>query len=267
MVHNEKGLKGFRPKLETLQNYSNLAEEAKETAVALMGDSASNDVIGVFYETKLENIEAGIRRLNEFSSKCWLISAITLYTMVYDQMLYQQSGLDWAEYVKQSKKRLGMEARDIAEQLSSARFFLKYHRELQRAKWNPVGSGRKLARAELAVELSGSVKQTIQHLANDTWTEFKSWYSSFKLVEGLPPPNENPRDDISVNKNGVFIKGESIVEINKNLPVEEQKRLKEYLNNIYTMIKSGYEPAIIAVYDKKEAKRLERLRDKDRQER
>lgn len=262
---SEKGKKGFRPKQESLQNYSSLADEAKETAVALMGDTASNDVIGIFYETKLEKVESGIRKLNEFSSKCWLISAITLYTLIYDQMLYQQSGLAWEDYIRESKSRLGMESRDIAEQLSSARFFLKHHKELQRANWNPVGSGRKLARAELAVELSGSVKDTIEHLANDTWAEFKAWYSSFKLVDGLPPPSENPRDDISINKSGVFIKGESIVEINKKIPIEEQKRLKEYLNNIYTMIKSGYEPAIIAVYDKKEARQLERLRDKERQ--
>jgi hypothetical protein len=263
----EKGSRGFRPRLESLQNYSDLAENAKETAVALLGDMASNDVIGIFYETKLESVETGIRRLNEFSSKCWLISAISLYTMIYDQMLYQQSGLKWEEYIKESKKRLGMDSRDIAEALSSARFFLKYHKELQRAKWNPVGSGRKLARAELAVELSGSVKETIRHLASDTWIEFKTWYSSFKLSEKLPPVDDNPRNDIDISRNGIFIGGEKLLEINKKIPVEEQRRLKEYLSNIYTMIKAGYEPAIIAVYDKKEARHLEHLRDKDRQNR
>ena len=264
---SEKGHKGFRPREESLKNYSDLVEDAKETAVALMGPSIAKEWVGIFYETELEKVEESIRHLNLLATKCWLFSAIALYSLIYDNNLYRQSGLQWEAYLRDSKNRLGMESRDIAESLSSARFFLKHHKELQKAQWSPVGGRRKLARAELAVELSGSVKDTIEHLANDTWMEFYSWYSSFRMAKSLPLLTENPRDDIDVNKKGVFIKGESVAMISKKIPREEQKRLKEYLASIYTMIKEGYEPAIIAVYDKKEAKRLERLRDKDRMER
>lgn len=262
----EKGQKGFRPKQESLINYSDLIEDAKQTAVSIMGEQADNNVIGVFYETDLQEVEYKIRYLNDMASKCWLISAIALYALIYDKGLYQQSGLAWNDYLKESKSRLNMDSRDIAESLASARFFMKHHKELERAKWNPVGSARKLARAELAVELSGSVKETIQHLAHDTWAEFNEWYSSFKEIKQLPQ-SDKLRDDIVIKNGKVFVDGNQIVDVNKNLPQKEQDYIKEYLATAYNILKQGYEPAIIAVYDKKEAKRLERLRDKDRQTR
>ena len=237
-------------------------EEAKLTAVELSGGRNSDGVLDLFYSDSLDDVENGIRRLNEMSSVSWLLSALLLYTLVYNQDLYRQSGLDWAQYSAQARKRLGMEKRDVTEQLSAARFFIKNHKSLVKAGWKVNGSIRKLARAEFAVELSGSVEQTIRHIVSDTWSDFNAWYSSFKV---LPAPSGISRNDIDVK--GFKIRGVEAVKISEELPAEDRRKVYGYIEKIFQILRNGDEPAIIDVYDKKEAARLERLRDKARGER
>ena len=240
-------------------------EEAKQTAVALIGENNSKTAMDLFFCNNLADIENGIKQLNEFSSKSWLLSAILLYTLIFNNDLYAQSGLSWAEYAKQSRERLGMEQRDISEQISGARFFIRYNKTLQRAKFNPVGASSKIAKAELALELSGSLTDTVKHLVNDTFSDFRAWYQSFKPSKALPKLNENVRDDIGYKGNKFTINGVEAVKISDDIPPEEKVRLQKYMKIIFESIANGYEPAIIPVYDKKEASVLERLRDKHRQ--
>lgn len=241
-------------------------EKAKETAVALIGDANSKTAMDLFYTDNLEEIEAGIRNLNEFSNKSWLISSILLFTLIYNKNLYSQSGLSWVEYAKKSRERLGIEQRDITEQLQSAEFFIRYHKQLQKAGFNPAGANRKLARANLALELSGDIKAVLSHLITDTFLEFKSWYSSFKPTKALPKINDSVRSDIGYKGNKFTIKGIEAVTISDAIPAEDKLRLQKYMKTIFEAIANGYEPAIIPVYDRKEAVVLERLRDKHRQE-
>ena len=253
---------------EQLIDYSGLVEDAKATAIELMSKS-NIDAEGLFYETDLFKIEQGIKNLNEFSSKCWLVSAITLYALVYDQQLYRQSGLEWSEYLRKSRSRLGMDPRDVTEQLSSARFFIQYHEALKRSGWNPIGSGRKLARAELALALSGDLNATLEHLANDSWAEFHSWYSSFKEIPIVPKISDShiEKKNIEIGDSSVKIDGKVALTIGDEIAPEDKLRIGSYVSKIFEAIKDGYEPAIIPVYDNKEANRLLVLRDKDRQKR
>lgn len=73
------------------------------------------------------------------------------------------------------------------------------------------------------------------------------------------------RNDIEVD--GFKIKGVEAVKISEDLPLVDRKRMHCYIEKIFEILKRGDEPAIIDVYDKKEAARLERLRDKARGER
>lgn len=113
-------------------------ESAKETAVALISNSTTPDALSLFYTEDLHEIEAGIKKLNDFSNKSWLLSSILLYTLIYNKNLYLQSGLGWADYSKQARERLGLDPRDITEQLSAARFFILNHEELERAGFEPA---------------------------------------------------------------------------------------------------------------------------------
>ncbi len=121
---------------------------------------------------------------------------------------------------------------------------------------------RKLARAEIALELSGDLDKTVRHIASDSWPKFNKWYSSYKIkvVE-----QDYKRDDIDVD--GFKIRGIEAVTISERLPAEDRKKMRGYIERIFEILKRGDEPAIIDVYDKKEAARLERLRDKARGER
>lgn len=239
-------------------------ESAKETAIALMENSTDINALDLFYAEKLEEIETGIKKLNDYSNKSWLLSSILLYTLIYSKDLYLQSGLGWADYSKQARERLGIDKRDITEQLSAARFFIKNHDELKRAGFNPAGNNRKISRAELATDLCGDSSETIKHLVNDTWQEFHDWYTSFKIKKALPV-NENTRDDLKIEDDKFIINGIEAVKISDDIPESDKTRLTEYMKEIFKAIKQGYEPAIVPVYDKKEAAIMPRLRDKFRQ--
>lgn len=241
-------------------------QRAKDTAIALT-NGYTPDIISILDSGNLDEVETGIKTLNEMSDKCWLLSSIVLYTSIYDHSMYQQSGLMWSDYLHQSRERLGLAPRDITEQLSGARFFLKYHKRLADAGWSPAGSARKLARAELALEMSGNIDDTISHLVSDSWREFNAWYSSFKTVQALPKPTEYARDDIEITPDKILVQGIDAVTLNDQLPLADRERFAGYITKIFEAIKNGYEPAIIPVYDANEGKRLEILRDKERAKR
>lgn len=239
-------------------------ESAKETAVALMQGNTSVDALDLFYNDDLEYIENGIKKLNDYADKAWLLSSILLYTLVYNKGLYQQSGLTWQEYSKASRERLGLEQRDITDQLSAARFFIVNHMELQRQGFTPVGNYKKLARAELATTLCGDVHEVIQHLINDTSAEYKEWYSSFKKKKALPD-SEIKREDVQIRDNKFYIGKVEAVKVSAKVPEQDRIRLEKYINAIFDAMRKGYEPAIVPVYDEKEARVLTKLRDKYRQ--
>lgn len=237
-------------------------EQARQTAIALVGNQENINYLDTFNFENLTDVENNIKRLNEYSDKCWLLSSILLYTLVYDKSMYKQSGLSWEEYIIDSKKRLNMDANSISEQLSGARFFIKHHKELVKAGWKPTGMARKLARAEYALELSGSVEDTISHIVSDSWAKFQEWYAGYKYVKPLPEPTKYKRDDIKINKkSGVFINGVKAYTLSDDLPEQDRVRFEKYINQIFVAIKDGYEPAIVPVYDEKEANNLLRLRD------
>ena len=237
-------------------------ESAKETAITLIQNNAPLDVMDLFYNDDLELIEKGIKELNDYSNKSWLLSSILLYTLIYNKGLYTQSGLTWAEYSMASRERLGLEQRDITEQLSAARFFIVNHEELERRGFNPIGNNRKLARAELATELSGDVHEVITHLISDTWADYYDWYTSFKTKKSLP---EIKREDIQVKNNKFYIGEKEAIKISSDIQEQDKTRLEKYITEIFEILQSGNEPAIISVYDDKEARALNKLRDKYRQ--
>lgn len=242
---------------------SNEIESAKISAITLMQDAIPVNAEELFYVNDLEYIETGIKKLNDYSNKSWLLSSILLFSLIYDKGLYLQSGLTWEEYSKNARERLGLEPRDITEQLSAARFFIKNREELERQGFNPVGNNRKLSRAELATELCGNVHETIRHLVNDTWASYNEWYSSFKAKKVLP--TEYKRDDIDIQGAKVYIKGIEAVNISDKIPEQDKVRLEKYITQIFEVLRQGNEPAIVSVYDEKEASMLPKLRDKYRQ--
>lgn len=238
---------------------------AKESAIALVqGSIVQQTAEDLFYTDNLEEVERGLKGLNDFSNKAWLLSSIILYTIIYNNELYAQSGLTWEEYSKQARERIGIEQRDISEQLSSARFYIKHHAELERQGFDCSGSPRKLARAELATELSGDVHAVIKHLVNDTWVEFKEWYSSFK-EKAIEAPSDIKRPDIDIKGKKVYIQGIEAVKISEKIPPNDKERIEKYIGQIFDAMRKGLEPAIVQCYDEKEAKLLPKLRDKYRQ--
>ena len=240
---------------------------AKESAIALVqGSVVQQTAEDLFYTDNLEEVERGLKSLNEFSNKAWLLSAIILYTVIYNNDLFLQSGLTWEEYSKQSRERIGIEQRDISEQLSASRFFIKHHAELERQGFDPSGNNRKLARAELATELSGDVHAVIEHLVKDSWTEFKEWYSSFK-VKQIEPPDDIKRHDIDIKGNKVYIQGIEAVKISDKIPPNDKDKIELYIKQIFECLQLGYEPAIMQTMDTKEANVLVKLQKKYRLDR
>ena len=161
-------------------------EKAKNTVIAIAKENAPENIVELFSSSSLDVVEEGIRNLNNFSSKCWILSAIILYTIVYDKEMYKQSGLAWQDYSKAARQRLGLDPREITEQLSGARFFIKYHDKLMQYGWDTTVPNQSLARGELALELSGDIDETLKHMINDTQRGFRDWYQSFKMLPVIP---------------------------------------------------------------------------------
>lgn len=250
--------------------YSDPIEEAKKSALALMkNDTVPTSFVSLFDDKNLEEIEHGVKQMNEYADRCWLLSALIVFSIIWDHEMFKQSGLSWEEYAKAAKERLGLESRDLYEQLTSARFFIKYHRTLMQKGWNPVGSRRKLARAELAMGLCGSADETIDHLVKDTWADFNMWYSKIKnpekFIDDGRKKEDAPRDDIKVLKSGkVTVNGIEPVEISKSLQKDDRDRLQRCIAEFFQALHDGYYPAVIPTYNENEAKSLILLRDKRR---
>ena len=248
----------------TYEDYdADSVEMAKKVVVEMTKDNSPTHTLDLFYSNSLDEIESGIRSLNDFSSKCWILSALALYTLIYDKQIYSQSGLDWQSYQKEAKTRLGLDPREVSEQLSGARFFISNRVKLINAGWNPSVPNQSLARAFLAVELSGDLDLTINKLVNSSVRDFKAWYQSFKMLPNVE--TEDKRPDIIISKSKIKINGVEAVKVNDKIPQQDKEQIEDCLRQIYTIIKSGNYPAIVSTYDEKEATLLNRLRDKHRQ--
>lgn len=240
-------------------------DEAKQTALALLDDSPMQRTIdSLFYEKDLKVIESGIKRLNDFSNKSWLLSALLLHSIVYDKGLYSQSGLDWAAYSASARERFGLDQREISEQLSAARFFVKHHNALIRYGWNPNVPRHNLSTAELAYDLCGNIDEVISHLVSDSMRGFRDWYQSFKKQKKLGVQSEFIRNDIEIKKGKCYIGKVEAVKVSDKIPESDRVRLQEYIEQIFEAWRHGDELAIVPVYDKKEAAIIPRLRDKYR---
>lgn len=97
----EKNMSGR--KIRAIENTSNKMEKAKTAVLELSKQATDRNVSDLFYSDDLTEVENGVKMLNEMSERCWLLSAILIYSIVYDKEMYQKSGLMWEYYVKESK--------------------------------------------------------------------------------------------------------------------------------------------------------------------
>lgn len=257
-------------KLETIDGTFDEVEEARKSALTLMkSDKIPTSFSDLFDGKNLKEVETGVRKMNEFAERCWLMSALIIYAIIYNQQMFLESGLSWDEYIKDSKNRLGLEPRDINDQLAAARFFVKYHKALVRAGWNPVGSRRKLLRADLALNLCKSADTVIDHIVHDSWRDFNLWYTLLKDPKKIEDKmhKDQPRSDIKIYSSGkITVNGIEPVTVSKALSKNDREMLNDYIRSFFAALKDGEYPALIPTYNEREAKTLMILRDRRRSE-
>ena len=239
-------------------------EKAKNTIIKISQETAPTDMGTLLLSNNLDELENGIKALNTFSSKCWILSAIVLYTIVYNNEVYKQSGLTWAEYSKAARQRLGLDPRDITEQLAGARFFIKHHDKLLENGWSVAVPNQSLARGEYAYELSGDLDETIKHMIGDSQKGFREWYQSFRMLPVTPIKDSHP--EIVIGKTKVTINGIEAVRISEQLPPDQRIQIENYISDLFQCLKSGDIPAIVPVSNEDEARSMIALRDKARRD-
>ena len=212
-------------------------EKARAAATMLITkDAADFDIERVCSSNNLEDVEEAVKKLAGLTSKCWLMLALVLYTLIYDTKLFEQSGLSWQDYSSTARLRLGLDQRDITELLSAARFFIRHHEKLIESGWSPLTSMKKLARAELALRLSDDLDETIEHLVKDSFRGFKRWYSSKKS------PSTTPEVNLHI-KNGKFYVGDTeAITLSKELTKRERGYLRKCISHMVKQIQSGIDP-------------------------
>lgn len=241
--------------------------KAKDTALSIVSTKNNNiDLSSYLNVDSLEAVEEGIRKLNDASNGAWLLSSLLLYQCVYDKSLFSQSGLDsWEDYVFNSKKRLGMSRLQVSRSLLAAKFFIEYNDKLMEHGYTPRVF-QSLSFGYNAIKATGDVDGVIEHICSDSAHEFENWFRSFKEVQKLDAPNsELIRDDILIQDDGVYIAGQSLFTVSDDIPEADKVQFLKLMEQVYSAVKDGYEPAIIPVVDDNEAKTLVKLRDKDRQ--
>jgi hypothetical protein len=65
--------------------------------------------------------------------------------------------------------------------------------------------------------------------------------------------------------NKFYIGEKEAIKISPDIQEQDKTRLEKYITEIFEILQSGNEPAIISVYDDEEARALNKLRDKYRQ--
>ena len=225
---------------KTIEISSKELAAAKQTASMLVYDSSVKKIADVFNVKSLDEAEEKIKTLTDFSNKTWLLSSILLYTLIYSDRLYRQSGLDWNSYMARARERIGLEQRDISQMLSSARFFILYNRQLVEAGWTPSNKASTLKYAELALSLCGDLDLTISHLISDTWDEFKKWYSSYKT----PKNNLVEQENFSYSRGKFLYSGEEAVTISKSIPPYQRGTIRDCLKEVFSILKSGGIPVV-----------------------
>lgn len=209
---------------------------ARKAATSLVSLDSEINIKKIFGSKKLEEVEDTVKKLGAIAGRSWLILAMLLYTVIYDQKLFEQSGMSWKEYSTEARKRLGLDPRDITELLSAARFFIQYHERLTQKGWTPLMSNRKLARAELALSLSGDIDETISHLVTDSWHGFKTWYSSFKN------PSSAPKVNLRYKGGKFYVDNIEAITLSPELSKKDRGYLSRCLRLLARQMQEGIDP-------------------------
>lgn len=228
-------------------------EEAANVALQLSNQSEVPDITKVMQSGNLETVENGIRTLNDFADRCWLLSSVMLYTIIYSNNLYEQSGLTWTEYIKESKQRLHLEPYELSSRLSSARFFIAHNKLLVEQGWTPQGNAEKMRFAEKAAEVSGSIEETVEHLCTDSKRGFREWYKSKETIETREKAKP---DNITLMKNHVLINGIPAVSVSSKINEDDAEDYNKYIQEIFRILKEGRYPVILEAKSREEAEKM-----------
>lgn len=238
----------FLTKKQAEENLCPMFDSAFSYALELISATDINGILDNINSNNIEQIETNIKKLNTYASKFWLLSCLLLYRTLYTEELYKKSGMEWHEYMKSSKQRLGMNKVDISMMLSAARFFIKYQNELKKYNFNPTGVYTNFSRAEFALELSNNLEETITHAMNDTTAKFKAWYHSFDVNKS------HSNYTMYSSENDIIINNQIVMKFIKD--IENKDKVKDALKIVLEALHNGKEPVVIQMNNEEEANKL-----------
>ena len=94
------------PKTNAIVNESlSVLEQAKESAKEIL-ESEKPYLESIFDGKTLVEVESGIKNLNNYSEKCYIASALALYSIIYDQQLYTESWINLGRIYKTNKRKV-----------------------------------------------------------------------------------------------------------------------------------------------------------------
>jgi hypothetical protein len=215
------------------------------------------------HEDKLEVLEDGVRRAEKVVSVCWYIQAVAVFR-IFNDLLFQQSGLTKKKYMTQSGKRLHMDRRRMSEAYQAGGFLLKNQAKLVEAGWRPEGQQRKVAYADRALRRHKDADKVIQHLIKDSKDQFE--------VFALGPRRDDDGDmtarkGVELRRNSLYIDDKEAIGVNPDLPEKDKNLLWGLVKEIGRALQVGYLPEVLLCYDVEEARHMQNLLRKERQKR
>lgn len=220
--------------------------------------------LNFMYSDSLEELEDGVRKAEKLNNAVWFMQAIAIYR-IFNDLLFVQSGLTKQEYEQQARSRLNMDRRRLSDMYQAGSFIYRYHSKMIEKGWTPEGQARKMTYADRALRRHGDPNVVIDHLINDSKEEFAEFAKGEQ--NATRTQDLQPRDDITMRKDTVYIGGVPAVTLSDELPKDEKTAAWTYIKKLFSAIRDGYYPEIVPCYDSSEGKRIQNLLKKDRQQR
>lgn len=224
-------------------------------------DKMAADVFQAFCTKDINTIEGALKGVARSANMHLYLIGIGCL-IIEQEHLYRAVGS--ASYLEYAQKRLFPELEMSDSTLSDAKIIMETYignyKMLQKAGFKLEGNAHKLKHLNQALA-NHSEEEVMNRLNNDSLRGFTDWARRSNVAK-LPEPE--PKVDIEIKGNRVFVNGKNVLNFPKGLPNKTKSWITADLAKTFAIREGGGEPYITETYSKGEQIAIENFKKKFR---